>query len=249
MTEIAVPFIFHGSEDSLDIDVYFLVDQLGTLNEAKKLCDDLSHKHAVNGNLIVVKDGQVVDVYKGTVDEVNNSILATYHLHEQIHPIPVNKKVERDICLKWLRVIRGILSHCSRTEYRATVKAALRAENVADKLKAILEIDFSKIDDFGKEKAAEVHKFVCFQVAQYLGLLEGVEIYTKSQAKKYLANADVSKFLYRIPANKETLNYLVKMVAMFPPVKSQGLEYTISEDGKQIVTPFGVLITKTEKYL
>ena len=249
MIEATVPFFFHGSEDSLDVDVYFVVDQLGTFNEAKKLCDELSHQHAVNGNLIVIKDGQVVDVYKGTVDEVNNSILATYGLHKQNFPIPITKKVERDICLKWLRVIRGILSHCSRTKYRPIVKAALRAESVIDKLKVLLEIDFSKIDDFGKEKPEEVYKFICFQVAQYLGLLEGVEIYTKSKAKNYLANADVSKFLYRIPANKETLNYLVKMVAMFPPVKSQGMEYKITEDGTQIITPFGVLSTKSEKYL
>jgi hypothetical protein len=39
------------------------------------------------------------------------------------------------------------------------------------------------------------------------------------------------------------------MVAMFPPVKSQGMEYTITEDGTQIITPFGVLNTKSEKYL
>jgi len=249
MTEIAAPFIFHGSEDSLDVDVYFLVDQLGTFNEAKKLCDDLSHKHAVNGNLIVVKDGQVVDVYKGTVDEVNNSILATYHLHEQIHPIPVTKKVQRDICLKWLRVIRGILSHCSRTQYRPIVKEALRAENVFDKLKAILEIDFSEIKDFGKEPAKEVHKFICFQIAQYLGLMMDIEVYSKSQAAAHLNNVHTTKFLYRQESDLEVLNTLVKMFVMFPPVKSIGAEYTISEDGKQIVTPFGVLNTKTEKYL
>ena len=249
MIETTVPYFFHGSEDSLDVDVYFVVDALGTFNEAKKLCDELSHQHAVNGNLIVIKDGQVVDVYKGTVDEVNNSILATYSLHDQSFPIPVTKKADRDICLKWLRVIRGVLSHCSRTQYRTIVKQALKAESVLDKLKVLLEIDFSKIEDFGKEQAQEVHKFICFQVAQYLGLLEGTEIYTKSQAKNFLANADVSKFLYRIPANTETLNHLVKMVAMFPPVKSQGMEYTITEDGTQIITPFGVLNTKSEKYL
>lgn len=249
MIETQVPFYFHGSEDSLDVDVYFVVDQLGTFNEAKKLCDELSHKHAVNGNLIVIKDGKVVDVYKGTVDEVNNSILATYSLHDQRFPMPITKKAERDICLKWLRVIRGILSHCSRTQYRTLVKSALRAEDITDKLKALLEIDFSQIDDFGKERPEEVHKFICFQVAQYLGLLENVEVYTKSQAKNYLSNADVSKFLYRIPGNRETLNYLVKMFVMFPPIKSAGHEYTISEDGKTIVTPFGVLSTKSEKYL
>lgn len=225
-----------------------MVDSLGTFNEAKKKCDDWSHALSVNGNLIVIKDKKVTEVYKGTIDEVHNSILATYKLHQQNVPIPVTEKVQRDICLKWVRVIRGILSHCSRTQYRAIVKEALRAENVYDKLKAILEIDFTKIDDFGKEEASEVYKFLCFQIAQYLGLLQNVEIYTKSQAADFLSNFDVRQFLYRKPGSLETLNYLVKLFVVFPPVKSVGAEYTISEDGKTIVTPFGVLNVKSEKY-
>ena len=248
MVDCPVPYLIHGSEDSLDVDVYFLVDELGTFNEAKKKCDEWSHALGVNGNLIVVKDGKVTEVYKGTVDEVNNSILATYHLHDQKFPNPIITKVERDICLKWVRVIRGILSHCSRTQYRAIVKEALRAENVYDKLKAILEIDLTKIDDFGKEEATEVYKFLCFQIAQYLGLLQNVEVYTKSQAADLLSNFDVRQFLYRKPASLETLNYLVKLFVVFPPVKSAGVEYTISEDGKTVVTPFGILNTKSEKY-
>ena len=244
------PFFIHGSEDSLDIDAYFVVEKLSAvLDENKKLCDTLSEKNGVNGNLICIADGNVTAVYKGTVDEVNNSLLATYCLHHQKYPQPVQRKMDRDICLKWLRVIRGILSHCSRTQYRPIVKEALRAESVFQKMEALSKLDFTQIADFGKEPAPEVHKFICFQIAQYAGLLVGEEIYTKSTAADFLDHAETRKFLYRQPASLGTLNYLVKLLVASPPVKSEGTEYKISEDGKQIITPFGVLSTKSEKYL
>lgn len=240
--------LIHGSEDSIDVDVYYIVDELCTFAESKKMCDALNVP-PINANLITVKDGKVTGVYKGTVDEVNNSILATYHLHEQIHPNPITQRAERDICLKWLRVIRGILSHCSRTEYRGLIKEALRSENVFDKLKAISEIDFTQISDFGKEPAKEVHKFICFQIAQYVGLLVGTEIYSKSQAAEFFNNPAITKFLYRQDSEVKTLGYLVKMFLNTLPIKTGGHEYKISNDGTEIVTPFGVLNTKSEKYL
>lgn len=250
MINCQIPYIIHGSEDSLDVDVYFLVNKMGTFNENKELCDSMSKEHGVNGNLVVVKDGFVSEVYKGTVDEVNNSILATYGLHEQKFPNPIKGKVKRDICLKWVRVIRGILSHCSRTQYRTIVKEALRAESVFDKLKAIREIDFTKIEDFGKEPAKEVHKFICFQVAQMLALMEGVEVYTKSHAAEYMKNEEVTKMLYRQEADVSILNSLMKIL-FFPMLvdKRKDSLRVFSDDFSQIITPFGVLDVKSEKYV
>jgi hypothetical protein len=203
----------------------------------------------VNGNLICVQDGVVSAVFKGTVDEVNNSLFSTYGLHKQDFPNPIVGLVERDICLKWVRVVRGILSHCSRTEYRENVKMALRADNIIDKVAILSSLDFTRIKTFNKESPTEVYKFLCFQAAQYLGLLSNVEIYTKSQAAEFLGNEEIRKFLYRQPADLDSLNRLKGMVASFLPIRSKDAEYSIDEDGKIFKTPFGSLVVKTEKYL
>lgn len=81
------PVIRHGSENSLDVDAYVIVPESMTMQEAKKLCD--SYKD-INANLLSIKDGVVNWCYKGTVDECNNSILATYNLHKQESECPVN---------------------------------------------------------------------------------------------------------------------------------------------------------------
>lgn len=243
-------YFTHGSKDSLDIDVYFVVDKLSDrLDDNKKLCDQLSHDNGVNGNLICVQDGIVSAVFKGTVDEVNNSLFSTYGLHKQDFPNPIIGLVERDICLKWVRVVRGILSHCSRTEYRENVKMALRADSIIDKVAVLSSLDFTRIKTFNKESPTEVYKFLCFQAAQYLGLLSNVEIYTKSQAAEFLRNEEIRKFLYRQPADLDSLNRLKGMVASFLPIRSKDAEYSIDEDGKIFKTPFGSLVVKTEKYL
>lgn len=74
----------HGSEDSTDVDVVYVVDEIPSLSEAKAFCSPDDKKE--NRNLIVVKDGIVTDCYKGTVDEINNSLLNTYYKHEQTDP-------------------------------------------------------------------------------------------------------------------------------------------------------------------
>ena len=74
-----------GSRDSMDEDNLYLVDTIPSFEECKTLCDNRSD----NGNLAVVREGVVVDSYKGLPDEVNNSLFHTYALHEQDFPCPV----------------------------------------------------------------------------------------------------------------------------------------------------------------
>ena len=106
----------HGSEDSLDLDVFYVFDFLPDINECKRFCseDDIE-----NRNIIIVKDGIVTDCFIGTVDEINNGLIDTYSLHKQDYPLIVEKRLERDIIMKSIRAVRGILSLISRnpTEY------------------------------------------------------------------------------------------------------------------------------------
>ena len=75
--EIIARYI-HGSENSTDLDVIYVVDELPSLQECKTFCSDKDE----NRNLITVENGIVTSVYKGTPDEVNNSLLRTYNLRD-----------------------------------------------------------------------------------------------------------------------------------------------------------------------
>ena len=145
------PVIKHGSEDSLDTDAYIIIPEPLTIQEAKKLCD--SYKD-VNGNLLSVKDGVVNWCYKGTVDECNNSILATYALHKQISANPITAALPRSYALKMIRTVRGLLSYHSRTEKREEVKKALQSDDMLFKLDVwfceivFVVLKFSKFNKF-----------------------------------------------------------------------------------------------------
>ena len=97
----------YGSEDSTDVDIAYIVDELPSLQECKKFCSADKNE---NRNLITINNGIITNCYKGTVDELNNAILDTYKLHEQNTELLINRKVGRDIPLKLIRAIRAMLS-------------------------------------------------------------------------------------------------------------------------------------------
>jgi hypothetical protein len=113
----------HGSEDSIDVDVYYVIDKISTFNEAKKFCDSDTEE---NVNIIEIDNGKVVNCYKGSCDEIQNSLLRTYPLHKQTYDLLIKEPVERDLFVKTVRVVRCFLSHLSRTQYRKEVKLALQ---------------------------------------------------------------------------------------------------------------------------
>lgn len=177
------PIIIHGSENSLDIDAYIIVDKVFSNQDAKKMC---SNYPELNANLIMIENGQVVWSYKGTEDECNNSILATYHLHEQTYPNPITSFAQRSYGLKFARTLRGLLSHCSRTQYRQEIKKALTSDNLEFKLNTLKNMNLNQIEDFEKSSKIEVYKFFAFQLGQTLALLEdNEELFTKNSVGSY----------------------------------------------------------------
>lgn len=188
--------IHHGSEDSLDKDVYVVLPHpIFNIQECKVLCESYI---AYNANLICIDDGQVSWCYKGTVDECNNSILATYKLHpDNTEPCPILAPVARDRRLKLDRTIRGLLTYFSRTEHRVAIKAALKSSSLSEKLDALRLIDLRNIPDFGKKgENKDVYKFIAFQLIQTCSLIEsGDEIFTKQMASKQ--SPELHKYLYR----------------------------------------------------
>lgn len=177
------PIIKHGSENSLDEDVYVIVDRVFDNIESKKLCESYL---PLNANLLYVKDGKVNWCYKGTIDECNNSLLNTYNLHKQNYECPIKEKMPRAYSLKILRTLRGLLSYLSRTEYREQVKEALKNPDINAKIKLLQDIYFPNIKDYKKNNNIEVYKFFAFQLGQTLALVrDNKELFTKNQVGEH----------------------------------------------------------------
>lgn len=188
--------IHHGSHDSLDKDIYVVVPKpILNIQACKELCESYE---GYNANLVCIENGQLVWCYKGTVDECNNSILATYSLHlENTEPCPITSPMERDWRLKTERTVRGLLSYFSRTEHRVAIKAALRSDCMRTKLEALKLIRLQDIPSFEKKgENKDVYKFIAFQIAQTNSLIEtGIEIFTKQMASEY--DPKLHPYLYR----------------------------------------------------
>ncbi len=193
--------IIHGSENSLDRDAYIVVPEEMNNQDSKELC---SQYKELNANLIKVVDGNVVWSYKGTKDECNNSIMKTYHLHKQDFENPITSLVERDSGIKMLRTIRGILSYCSRTQWRVDVKKALSSSSLDVKMAALKSINLMEVDDFQKNTKIEAYKYLAFQMGQTLALIkDGIELFTKNQVINYYP--ELTDYLNRTPADAKKL--------------------------------------------
>ncbi len=229
------PFIVHGSENSLDRDVYIIINEPLPLKEAKNLCSSFKD---INANLITIKDGMVNWTYKGTIDECNNSILATYHLHKQEHPCPSLHQAERSYALKMLRTIRGLLSHTSRTQYREVVKSALPSADLTLKINTLKSINLNQIENFEKNSNTEVYKFFAFQLGQTLALLEeNKELFTKNEvAKNY---PELSDYLARIEKSPQDLQkffqrFISFLEKSYNPVDEQPIFWTNFHGKKEV---------------
>jgi hypothetical protein len=198
--KLPTQFAIFGSHDSEDLDVMYFVDELPTLQECKILAAQLEAQHQstkeVDVNLCVVKDCHVVTTYKGTVDEVNNMLHYTTNMHVQPSTFPEIKAMDRNIPLKVARVLRGILSFISRTEYRPLIKQALKGD-AWEKLNTLQCIRLETINDLGDKNKTmqDFYKLFAFQVGQAMGLMNGDEFYSKkSIAKQYPL---LKPYLYR----------------------------------------------------
>lgn len=197
----------HGSEDSTDLDVLYIVDELPDKAECKRFC---SADSSENRNVATVSDGVIASVYKGTVDELNNALLRTYHLHPQTDELLVTRELERCVPLKLVRAVRILLSYMSRTHYRPQVKPALRG-TWTDKLNMLDKIDLTTVDfnafHKGEHNRADILKTYAFQIGQVTGLLHNpqIEVYTKSEIVEKI-DRHLKPYLYR--EDNTDLNFL-----------------------------------------
>jgi len=229
----------HGSEDSIDIDVFYVFDELPDFKFCQEFCSDKEE----NRNIITIQNGVVDKCFKGTSDEVNNGLYYTYHLHKQEHPLLVERLLERDVLHKDIRAFRGIFSYLSRTKYRQEIKRGLKSDWTT-RIKILEQVDWSEVKDFGKIfSKKDILKVYAFQLGQSLGLHEGIELYTKSTiSERY---PELRKYLYREDVGiNDILVYLDKFISK---IKS----YKVIENGMIVnFCDFGKIVDlKTEKYL
>ncbi|VXB85240.1 conserved hypothetical protein [Flavobacterium sp. 9AF] len=193
MKNTNTPYHFFGSIDSNDYDVVFFIEEmpntiLEKLSLSKELSQEIALKYSeklINANLAVVKAGEIVSVYKGTPDELNNAILSTYHLHAQEYELLIKQKLPRNLHLKMIRGLRMILSFISKTQYRTIVKQALQ-QDIYAKMDVLKTIDFNEIEDFGKgSNPLDLKKSLAFQLGQTLALYDNKEAYTKDEVATF----------------------------------------------------------------
>lgn len=229
----------HGSEDSIDLDVYYVFDKLPEFKYCQQFCSDKNE----NRNIIVIKNGVVINCFKGTIDEVNNGLYYTYNLHEQEYPLLINKLLKRDILIKDIRVLRGLLSYLSRTQYREEIKQALKG-GWLERINILENINWNNIKEFNKRfNKQDIYKVCAFQLGQSLGLHEGVELYTKNSISNQYPK--LRKYLYR---EKSDLNNLLKYMNIFLEIIKR---FKIEENNNVVkfIDFNKVFNLKTEEYI
>ena len=183
----------HGSADSTDLDVMYVVDILPTLPQAQAFYREHPGE---NCNFLVIRDGVVAACLKGHTDEVNNALLHTYFLHPQEHPLLIRRPVARDVFLKDITMTRKYLSPLTRTPLRQQVKAALRG-GWQQRLQTLEMVDLARTDLSGVRgrEQQDLIKSMAFSLGQAVGLHLGLELYTKADIAASIP--ELEPYLYR----------------------------------------------------
>jgi hypothetical protein len=191
---------FFGSENSLDIDIMFWVEEIPeNVQEARALTQALAHEFQqkkqltkkINANIGKVQDGKIVALFKGIVAESNNALIHTYSLHYQDYPNQITQLLPQNIAEKTLRTARVLLSFLTKTTQRSAVKMALRG-NFVQKLAVLGDIQLSHFETesaLGNTNTiVDFQKTFAFQLGQTLALWEGKELFTKNEIGLYFPN-------------------------------------------------------------
>jgi hypothetical protein len=191
-------FLVHGSEDSTDYDVVYMFEKQPKFQEMIDFCS----KKEENRNILILENGIVSSCFKGTPDELNNSLLTTFKLHKQPYyeENPIKLKIERIVGLKVVRSLRSLLTRVSRSKWRKEIKFALKSLNLNNYINALFKIDFNGMKDLLN---IEDCKSLAYQIGQTLALLEGTEIFTKKEVSNYFPSLEL--FIYR---SKDSLDHL-----------------------------------------
>ena len=223
-------YVVFGSRKSLDADIFVVVKTLPiTIGACKQTVQyyesQLKDKFVkeVNVNIGTVEDGVITSVFKGTEDEVNNSIYYTAKYHKENKKSIVDTLLPRDIERKILRTFRIMLSMLSRSEHRKVVKKALKGD-IWEQVETLDNLNLTQITDIGKRNVTweDYLKTMAFQLGQCLSLIndKNVELYSKEDIARYYPelkdylNREVDADLTYLDFFKNALISRVKEIGM-----------------------------------
>lgn len=231
----------HGSADSRDLDVIYIVDRLPSFRECQLFC---CADPAENRNVCIIRDGVVAECFKGFPDELNNSLLATCPLHTRNDPLPIERAVPRDAPLKYLSVLRKLIMELRHTQYRDEARGALKG-GYARRLRLARGVDLKALRwELPEAERLERVKGMAFQLGQAIALNDGVEVYTKQAIAAHLPVLE--PYLRREPCAMDALSAvreefiemldaldIVDCGELAVRVRWQGVERRISIRGKE----------------
>ncbi|KAH3746197.1 2'-5' RNA ligase [Pelomyxa schiedti] len=196
--------IVHGSEDSVDLDVVYIVANMPSVAQCHAFCNaGASSSPVENRNIATVSNGVISKCLKGLPDELNNAIRRTFKLHVENNSLvcPILRNTGRDINGKArvsLQSILGLLIHNTDAETRAViesaVKSALHSQDIQSMANALKTITLQAVIPV---LGVEERKRIAFQVGQLLALIQNVELYTKKEISDYFP--ETRPLLYRKP--------------------------------------------------
>ncbi len=182
-----------GSKDSRDNDV--LIDHPdATGNDkkdndlAKKIKTECNLDDSWDINIIKIEDGIVTKSVpsKGLPDGVNNSLYETYHLHEQDHPFPLTRRVDRNVKASIDKCLNKIFTFYKYSDHLNIHESIPKEVKQVKAPFSILQNYLEKIDfniEPSLDAAQNLKKFksIAFEIGQTISLIDNVEIYTKQE--------------------------------------------------------------------
>lgn len=200
------PYYIYGSDDSTDKDVVIIIpkeEMPKTQEERKERVLFLLKEYDLdwNATLVVIENGRISDTIftKSWIDSLNNAVLATYFLHDQIHPLEITEKQQRNKTLAIYKAVRTVLAMLTRTQYRSHIRPIMKGiHDFNFKLDALKKIDFKSVTHFNQKNTsdADAFKIIAFYVGQNIALVENnIEIYTKKDLVKHFGSLE--PFIYR----------------------------------------------------
>ncbi|WP_420575066.1 hypothetical protein [Kordia sp.] len=204
-----------GSKSSQDVDVCFFVDSLDGIrgnHEVVKMYTQqvkFNTSKPINGNLAILKNGIIIENFKGSADELNNALFTTYNLHDQVYKNHIQQLVARDVTSRIVRCARSLVASFTRTDLRVASKVALRAD-VATQIDFLDTIELKNYTDFGKHGSViEIYKSMAFQLGMTIALMNDIELYTKEEI--IATFPELEHYILRKEQNSEVLQKHLKL--------------------------------------
>ncbi|ARS38255.1 hypothetical protein CA265_00550 [Sphingobacteriaceae bacterium GW460-11-11-14-LB5] len=245
MVDILYNYYRFGSASSNDIDILIDHPQALGAESDKELYQNLKRKFPEIAhwdiNIIQIDNGKITKSIpsKGSIDAVHNSLADTYALHKQAHAFPLIGRQKRNILLAIIKCTKTLLTIFKITKRKEYYKHDLRPivinGNFEQILNKINQLNFSESLFDDPQRNLDTYKSLIFRVGQTISLINGIEVYTKEDFKKYypdLANIIDRKIIDIVPLFSKYLNLLTEEIK-FLGIK-QTLKNVIQYDETEI---------------